>query len=48
MHLPIFDINDGFIQTEESGELDISQSTQSLALMSSLGEDFLSLFAPGI
>lgn len=47
-NLDIYEDDDASIETEESGELDTSQSTQSIALMSSLGEDFLSLFAPGI
>ena len=44
--LEIYDDDDDSILTEESGE-DLTQSMQSLALTSSLGEDFLSLFAPG-
>ena len=44
--LEIYDDDDDSILTEESGD-DLTQSMQSLALTSSLGEDFLSLFAPG-
>ena len=44
--LEIYDDDDDSILTEESGA-DLTQSMQSLTLTSSLGEDFLSLFAPG-
>merc|ERR1711916_122862 len=44
--LEIYDDDEDSILTEESGE-NLTQSMQSLALTSSLDEDFLSLFAPG-
>ena len=42
----IYDDDDDSILTEVSGELNTIQSMQTLVLDSSLGEDFLSLFAP--
>ncbi len=47
MRLDIYDDDDDSILTEEDGDINLTQSMQSLALTSSLGEDFLSLFAPG-